>query len=118
MTLAIKLPQKTTCVQFLLDKFIIKYFNMYRGLDNLICNEWHRILLLQFTKPGSDTKMLGEMMYGSVAMSYKGASFKVHSIRYHNLKFISIHFSYGCYILNIGAANSFYVLSCIRYELF
>ncbi|XP_033644097.1 folliculin-interacting protein 2-like [Asterias rubens] len=34
-----------------------------------------------FLRPSSDVKLLGEMMYGSVAMSYRGSSVKVHTIK-------------------------------------
>ncbi|XP_018424899.1 PREDICTED: folliculin-interacting protein 2 [Nanorana parkeri] len=35
----------------------------------------------QYSKPASDVNMLGEMMFGSVAMSYKGSTLKIHLIR-------------------------------------
>uniref|UniRef100_A0A8D0B358 Folliculin interacting protein 2 n=1 Tax=Salvator merianae TaxID=96440 RepID=A0A8D0B358_SALMN len=35
----------------------------------------------QYTRPASDVSMLGEMMFGSVAMSYKGCTLKIHYIR-------------------------------------
>ncbi|KAG8453876.1 hypothetical protein GDO86_000484 [Hymenochirus boettgeri] len=35
----------------------------------------------QYTKPASDVSMLGEMIFGSVAMSYKGSTLKIHFIR-------------------------------------
>ncbi|KFW61325.1 Folliculin-interacting protein 2, partial [Pygoscelis adeliae] len=35
----------------------------------------------QYTRPASDVNMLGEMMFGSVAMSYKGSTLKIHYIR-------------------------------------
>ncbi|XP_076443134.1 folliculin-interacting protein 1-like isoform X2 [Babylonia areolata] len=35
----------------------------------------------QFQKMGSDFKLLEEMMFGSVAMAYKGSTLKVHHIR-------------------------------------
>ncbi|GAB6018833.1 Folliculin-interacting protein 1 [Chamberlinius hualienensis] len=35
----------------------------------------------QYLRPRSDVKMLGEMIFGSVAMSYKGVAIKIHSIR-------------------------------------
>ncbi|XP_065490069.1 folliculin-interacting protein 2 isoform X3 [Caloenas nicobarica] len=35
----------------------------------------------QYTRPASDVNMLGEMMFGSVAMSYKGCTLKIHYIR-------------------------------------
>ncbi|CAJ0941585.1 unnamed protein product [Ranitomeya imitator] len=37
--------------------------------------------LMPYTKPASDVNMLGEMMFGSVAMSYKGSTLKIHLIR-------------------------------------
>ena len=33
-------------------------------------------------KPSSDIDILGEMMHGSVAMSYRGSTLKVHEIRF------------------------------------
>ncbi|KAL4640386.1 folliculin-interacting protein 2 isoform X3 [Arapaima gigas] len=35
----------------------------------------------QYTRPASDVNMLGEMMFGSVAMSYRGSTLKIHYIR-------------------------------------
>ncbi|XP_058513407.1 folliculin-interacting protein 2 isoform X1 [Ochotona princeps] len=35
----------------------------------------------QCTRPASDVNMLGEMMFGSVAMSYQGSTLKIHYIR-------------------------------------
>ncbi|XP_064612338.1 folliculin-interacting protein 2-like isoform X2 [Liolophura sinensis] len=35
----------------------------------------------QYSRPGSDVKMLEEMMFGSVAMSFKGSAMKVHFIK-------------------------------------
>ncbi|KAI1887468.1 hypothetical protein AGOR_G00190610 [Albula goreensis] len=35
----------------------------------------------QYTRPASDVNMLGEMMFGSVAMSYRGSTLKIHHIR-------------------------------------
>ncbi|XP_062864241.1 folliculin-interacting protein 2 isoform X2 [Trichomycterus rosablanca] len=35
----------------------------------------------QYTRPASDLNMLGEMMFGSVAMSYRGSTLKIHHIR-------------------------------------
>ncbi|XP_067297900.1 folliculin-interacting protein 2 isoform X2 [Pseudorasbora parva] len=35
----------------------------------------------QYTRPASDVNMLGEMMFGSVSMSYKGSTLKIHHIR-------------------------------------
>uniref|UniRef100_A0A8C1RF16 Si:ch211-42i9.8 n=1 Tax=Cyprinus carpio TaxID=7962 RepID=A0A8C1RF16_CYPCA len=34
-----------------------------------------------YTRPASDVNMLGEMMFGSVSMSYKGSTLKIHHIR-------------------------------------
>nr|CAD7399897.1 unnamed protein product [Timema cristinae] len=35
----------------------------------------------QYTRPTSDITMLGEMMFGSVAMSFQGSAFKVHHLK-------------------------------------
>ncbi|KAM6440865.1 folliculin-interacting protein 2 isoform 2-T2 [Liasis olivaceus] len=35
----------------------------------------------QYARPASDVNMLGEMMFGSVAMRYKGSTLKIHYIR-------------------------------------
>lgn len=35
----------------------------------------------QFSRPGSDTKMLEEMVFGAVGMAFRGSSLKVHTIR-------------------------------------
>ncbi|CAN0060751.1 unnamed protein product [Lampetra fluviatilis] len=35
----------------------------------------------QYVRMGPDVKMLGEMMFGSVAMSYKGSTLKIHHMR-------------------------------------
>uniref|UniRef100_A0A673KCI7 Folliculin-interacting protein 2-like n=1 Tax=Sinocyclocheilus rhinocerous TaxID=307959 RepID=A0A673KCI7_9TELE len=35
----------------------------------------------QYTRPASDVNMIGEMMFGSVSMSYKGSTLKIHHIR-------------------------------------
>lgn len=35
----------------------------------------------QYTRPAPDVTMLGEMMFGSVSMSYKGSTLKIHHIR-------------------------------------
>ncbi|MGH0159204.1 UNVERIFIED_CONTAM: hypothetical protein FKN15_036862 [Acipenser sinensis] len=44
-------------------------------------NEKEQLLRYQYTRPASDVNMLGEMMFGSVAMSYKGSTLKIHYIR-------------------------------------
>ena len=57
---------------------------------------FERYIVFQFSpRPSADTKMLGEMMFGSVAMSYQGSSIKVHSIRsvYHTCIPLSVHHS-------------------------
>lgn len=38
-------------------------------------------LRFQGARCSSDVVMLGEMMFGSVAMSYKGSTLKIHQIR-------------------------------------
>ncbi|NWU69719.1 FNIP2 protein, partial [Pterocles burchelli] len=47
----------------------------------------------QYTRPASDVNMLGEMMFGSVAMSYKGSTLKIHYIRFPPQLMISKVFS-------------------------
>ncbi|XP_041119322.1 folliculin-interacting protein 2-like isoform X3 [Polyodon spathula] len=44
-------------------------------------NEKEQLPRYQYTRPASDVNMLGEMMFGSVAMSYKGSTLKIHYIR-------------------------------------
>lgn len=46
---------------------------------NFDCGLFH---VWQYTRPASDVNMLGEMMFGSVAMSYKGSTLKIHYIRW------------------------------------
>lgn len=41
-------------------------------------NKW---IFFQGSRCSSDANMLGEMMFGSVAMSYKGSTLKIHQIR-------------------------------------
>ncbi|XP_068258995.1 folliculin-interacting protein 2 isoform X2 [Nyctibius grandis] len=48
---------------------------------NCVQNIKEQILKYQYTRPASDVNMLGEMMFGSVAMSYKGSTLKIHYIR-------------------------------------
>lgn len=44
------------------------------------------VSILQLRRPSSDSTMLGEMIFGSVAMTYKGSTVKVHVIRsVHNI---------------------------------
>uniref|UniRef100_T1J365 UDENN FNIP1/2-type domain-containing protein n=1 Tax=Strigamia maritima TaxID=126957 RepID=T1J365_STRMM len=38
-------------------------------------------IVYQFLRPKTDGKMLGEMVFGSVAMSYRGTTSKIHKIR-------------------------------------
>uniref|UniRef100_A0A8C1XMC0 Si:ch211-42i9.8 n=1 Tax=Cyprinus carpio TaxID=7962 RepID=A0A8C1XMC0_CYPCA len=47
------------------------------SISNLFCSH----LLPRYTRPASDVNMLGEMMFGSVSMSYKGSTLKIHHIR-------------------------------------
>ncbi|XP_069099481.1 folliculin-interacting protein 2 isoform X2 [Pleurodeles waltl] len=47
----------------------------------------------QYTRPASDVNMLGEMMFGSVAMSYKGSTLKIHYIRSPSQLMVSKVFS-------------------------
>ncbi|XP_051560184.1 folliculin-interacting protein 2-like isoform X2 [Myxocyprinus asiaticus] len=44
-------------------------------------NEKDKPPTYQYTRPASDVNMLGEMMFGSVCMSYKGSTLKIHHIR-------------------------------------
>lgn len=46
-----------------------------------MCPFWQDVFCVQFTKLGSDSKVLEEMMFGSVGMAYKGSTLKVHFIR-------------------------------------
>ncbi|XP_030305473.1 folliculin-interacting protein 2 isoform X1 [Calypte anna] len=48
---------------------------------NYMQNIKEQIPKYQYTRPASDVNMLGEMMFGSVAMSYKGSTLKIHYIR-------------------------------------
>ncbi|XP_075277751.1 folliculin-interacting protein 2 isoform X2 [Opisthocomus hoazin] len=48
---------------------------------NCMQNIKEQIPKYQYTRPASDVNMLGEMMFGSVAMSYKGSTLKIHYIR-------------------------------------
>ena len=50
------------------------------GLSNNICN--FDSFSFQYARQSHDSKMLGEMIFGSVAMTYKGQTVKVHEIRY------------------------------------
>ncbi|NWQ77538.1 FNIP2 protein, partial [Columbina picui] len=51
------------------------------GPSSCIQNIKEQIPKYQYTRPASDVNMLGEMMFGSVAMSYKGCTLKIHYIR-------------------------------------
>ncbi|XP_063076174.1 folliculin-interacting protein 2 isoform X2 [Engraulis encrasicolus] len=55
----------------------------------------------QYTRPASDVNMLGEMMFGSVAMSYKGSTLKIHHIRSPPQLMVSKVFS-----ARVGGSNS------------
>ncbi|KAK6169131.1 hypothetical protein SNE40_020241 [Patella caerulea] len=45
------------------------------------CQKGHPNSKYQFQKLGGDVKVIEEMMFGAVAMAYRGSSFKVHHIR-------------------------------------
>ncbi|KAF7686749.1 folliculin-interacting protein 2 isoform X1 [Silurus meridionalis] len=60
----------------------------------------------QYTRPSSDVNMLGEMMFGSVAMSYKGSTLKIHHIRSPPQLMISKVFSARCGSSNTGSTNT------------
>ncbi|XP_028831953.1 folliculin-interacting protein 2 [Denticeps clupeoides] len=60
----------------------------------------------QYTRPASDVNMLGEMMFGSVAMSYKGSMLKIHHIRSPPQLMVSKIFSAQLGASNIGITNT------------
>ncbi|XP_072899104.1 folliculin-interacting protein 2-like isoform X2 [Hemitrygon akajei] len=49
--------------------------------SSLASNTKEHMPRYQYSRPASDVNMLGEMMFGSVAMSYKGSTLKIHHIR-------------------------------------
>uniref|UniRef100_A0A8C2C032 Si:ch211-42i9.8 n=1 Tax=Cyprinus carpio TaxID=7962 RepID=A0A8C2C032_CYPCA len=50
--------------------------------DRCDCSaNWVKVFNTRYTRPASDVNMLGEMMFGSVSMSYKGSTLKIHHIR-------------------------------------
>ncbi|KAM6428966.1 folliculin-interacting protein 2 [Rhynochetos jubatus] len=57
--------------------------NIFSNSPSISCmqNVKEQIPKYQYTRPASDVNMLGEMMFGSVAMSYKGSTLKIHYIR-------------------------------------
>ncbi|KFW10998.1 Folliculin-interacting protein 2, partial [Eurypyga helias] len=57
--------------------------NIFSHSPSISCmqNVKEQIPKYQYTRPASDVNMLGEMMFGSVAMSYKGSTLKIHYIR-------------------------------------
>ncbi|XP_072526415.1 folliculin-interacting protein 2 isoform X2 [Salminus brasiliensis] len=60
----------------------------------------------QYTRPASDVNMLGEMMFGSVAMSYKGSTLKIHHIRSPPQLMVSKVFSTRYGSSNTGSTNT------------
>ncbi|KAF4071614.1 hypothetical protein AMELA_G00275370 [Ameiurus melas] len=60
----------------------------------------------QYSRPSSDVNMLGEMMFGSVAMSYKGSTLKIHHIRSPPQLMVSKVFSARCGSSNAGSTNT------------
>ncbi|XP_053335940.1 folliculin-interacting protein 2 isoform X2 [Clarias gariepinus] len=60
----------------------------------------------QYTRPSSDVNMLGEMMFGSVAMSYKGSTLKIHHIRSPPQLMVSKVFSARCGSSNAGSTST------------
>ncbi|XP_022522276.2 folliculin-interacting protein 2 isoform X4 [Astyanax mexicanus] len=60
----------------------------------------------QYTRPASDVNMLGEMMFGSVAMSYKGSTLKIHHIRSPPQLMVSKVFSTRHGSSNTGSTNT------------
>uniref|UniRef100_A0A803XND2 Folliculin interacting protein 2 n=1 Tax=Meleagris gallopavo TaxID=9103 RepID=A0A803XND2_MELGA len=71
----------------------------------------------QYTRPASDVNMLGEMMFGSVAMSYKGSTLKIHYIRSPPQLMISKVFSARVGSFS-GRLVSFFFLLCITFFFF
>ncbi|KAI4895447.1 hypothetical protein NFI96_000508 [Prochilodus magdalenae] len=59
-----------------------------------------------YTRPASDVNMLGEMMFGSVAMSYKGSTLKIHHIRSPPQLMVSKVFSTQYGSSNTGSTNT------------
>ncbi|NXB32612.1 FNIP1 protein, partial [Eulacestoma nigropectus] len=49
--------------------------------SSLFCDPKEQCPKYQGSRCSSDANMLGEMMFGSVAMSYKGSTLKIHQIR-------------------------------------
>ncbi|KAL2098297.1 hypothetical protein ACEWY4_007504 [Coilia grayii] len=60
----------------------------------------------QYTRPASDVNMLGEMMFGSVAMSYKGSTLKIHHIRSPPQLMVSKVFSARVGCSNAGSTST------------
>ena len=66
------------------DRFRYQYSCCYVKVVWSIEFEWSHWMSVccQPLRQLSDTSMLGEMMFGSVTMAYRGTTLKVHSIRY------------------------------------
>uniref|UniRef100_A0A8C2BXY0 Si:ch211-42i9.8 n=1 Tax=Cyprinus carpio TaxID=7962 RepID=A0A8C2BXY0_CYPCA len=64
----------------------------------------------QYTRPASDVNMLGEMMFGSVSMSYKGSTLKIHHIRSPPQLMVSKVFSTRFGSSTSGSTNTY--VSC------
>ncbi|XP_055000832.1 folliculin-interacting protein 2 isoform X2 [Sorex araneus] len=56
-------------------------FSLSHGSSGSLQHAREQLPRYQYTRPASDVNMLGEMMFGSVAMSYKGSTLKIHYIR-------------------------------------
>uniref|UniRef100_A0A8C1XME2 Si:ch211-42i9.8 n=1 Tax=Cyprinus carpio TaxID=7962 RepID=A0A8C1XME2_CYPCA len=63
-----------------------------------------------YTRPASDVNMLGEMMFGSVSMSYKGSTLKIHHIRSPPQLMVSKVFSTRFGSSTSGSTNTY--VSC------
>uniref|UniRef100_A0A672S792 Folliculin-interacting protein 2-like n=1 Tax=Sinocyclocheilus grahami TaxID=75366 RepID=A0A672S792_SINGR len=64
----------------------------------------------QYTRPASDVNMIGEMMFGSVSMSYKGSTLKIHHIRSPPQLMVSKVFSTRFGSSTSGSTNTY--VSC------
>uniref|UniRef100_A0A672S745 Folliculin-interacting protein 2-like n=1 Tax=Sinocyclocheilus grahami TaxID=75366 RepID=A0A672S745_SINGR len=63
-----------------------------------------------YTRPASDVNMIGEMMFGSVSMSYKGSTLKIHHIRSPPQLMVSKVFSTRFGSSTSGSTNTY--VSC------
>lgn len=45
---------------------------------NKTADGYKKVILLQYKGPAQDAGLLGEMIFGAVAMNYRGVSLKIH----------------------------------------